>query len=70
MVGWVGWIATDLSCKADQAPGGAGCPVPATIISVVCFFGATVGLTVVLALTSRSIAEYRAQRDEDRAGES
>lgn len=63
LVGWLGWIATEISCRADQPPGSPGCPAVATIIGVVCFVGATIGLIVVLALTSRSIAEYREQRD-------
>ena len=63
LLGWLGWIATQVSCRADQAPGGPGCPGVATIIGLVCFIGATIGLMVVLALTGRSIAEYRDQKD-------
>lgn len=66
LVGWLGWIATDVSCRADQAPGGPGCPAAATIVGVVCLIGATIGLIVVLALTGRSIGEYRAERDSER----
>lgn len=63
LLGWLAWIATDVSCRADQPPGGPGCPGIATIIGLVCFIGATIGLMVVLALTGRSIAEYRDQKD-------
>lgn len=65
LVGWLGWIATEISCQADGPPGSPGCPGMATIIGVVSFLGATFGLIVVLALTGRSIAEYRDQRDRD-----
>jgi hypothetical protein len=65
LVGWLGWIATDISCKADQPAGGPGCPGAATTIGIICFVGATIGLIVVLALTGRSIAEYRDQRDRE-----
>ena len=64
VVGWLGWIATDLSCKADQPPASPGCPGVATVIGVICFVGATIGLVVVLALTARSIAEYRDQKEK------
>ena len=63
LVGWLGWIATDISCRADRPSGGPGCPGAATAIGIISFIGATVGLIVVLALTSRSIAEYRQERD-------
>ncbi len=65
LVGWLGWIATEVSCRADQAPGTPGCPGVATLIGIICFIGATVGLTVVLAMTGRSIAEYRQQEEEE-----
>jgi hypothetical protein len=65
LVGWLGWIATDISCRADQPVGNPGCPAVATAIGIVCFVGATIGLIVVLALTGRSIAEYRDEKDRD-----
>ena len=65
LVGWVGYIITNVSCKADQPVPAPGCPLPATLIGVVAFLVASVGLLVVLALTARSIAEYRQQRDRD-----
>ena len=68
LVGWLGWIATDISCRADQPPGSPGCPGVATLLGVVCFVGATIGLIVVLALTGRSIAEYRDQKDRELDG--
>jgi len=67
LVGWLGWIATNVSCLADQAaPGGPGCPLAATIVGIICLIGATIGLTVVLALTGRSIGEYRGQKDREK----
>lgn len=65
LVGWLGWVATNVSCRADQAPGGPGCPLAATIVGAICLIGATIGLAVVLALTGRSIGEYRAERDRE-----
>ena len=65
LVGWLGWVATNVSCRADQAPGGPGCPLAATIVGTICLIGATIGLAVVLALTGRSIGEYRAERDRE-----
>ena len=63
LVGWLGWIATQVSCRADQALGGPGCPGAATAVGLVSFVGATIGVLVVLAMTGRSIAEYRDQKN-------
>ena len=65
LVGWLGWIATHVSCRADQAPGGPGCPGMATVLGLISFVGATIGVVVVLAMTGRSIAEYRDQKDRE-----
>ena len=62
LIGWLGWIVTSFSCRADEPPGGTGCPLAAAMIGMISFIGATVGLAIVLALTSRSIAEYRTAR--------
>ena len=63
LVGWLGWLATQVSCRADQAPGGPGCPGAAVALGLIGFVGATIGMLVVLAMTGRSIAEYRDQKD-------
>jgi hypothetical protein len=68
LVGWLGWIATQVSCQADQAPGGPGCPGAAIALGLIAFVGATIGMLVVLAMTGRSIAEYRDAKN--RAAES
>jgi hypothetical protein len=60
---WLGWLVTDLSCRADQPSGGPGCPVWSASIAVLCFFGAAMGMAIVLAMTSRSIAEYRQSKE-------
>lgn len=60
---WLGWLVTDLSCRADQPSGGPGCPIWSASIAVVCFIGAAIGMTIVLAMTSRSIAEYRQSKE-------
>ena len=65
VVGWLGWIATQVSCRADQAPGGPGCPGAATVIGLISFVGATIGVVVVLAMTGRSIGEYRDQKTRE-----
>lgn len=63
---WLGWLVTDLSCRADQIPGSGGCPIWAVSIAVLSFIGVSIGTAVVLAMTSRSIAEYRQSRDAPR----
>jgi len=63
LVGWLGFVITNLSCRAEQPAPAPGCPVAAGIVGVLAFGVAGVGMLVVLALTARSIAEYRTERD-------
>ena len=63
LVGWMGFVITNVSCRADQPAPAPGCPMAAGLIGIGAFIVATAGLLVVLALTARSIAEYRQQRD-------
>jgi hypothetical protein len=64
LVGWMGYVITNVSCRAEQPAPAPGCPFTAGLIGVIAFIIATAGLLIVLALTARSIAEYRQQRDE------
>ena len=64
LVGWMGYVITNVSCRAEQPAPAPGCPFTAGLIGVIAFVIATAGLLIVLALTARSIAEYRQQRDE------
>jgi hypothetical protein len=65
LVGWLGWIVTDVSCRADRAPGSSGCTGWSSTVAILGFVGTSVGMAIVLALTTRSIAEYRQARDEE-----
>lgn len=64
LVGWMGYVITNVSCRAEQPAPAPGCPFTAGLIGVIAFIIATAGLLIVLALTARSIAEYRQQREE------
>jgi hypothetical protein len=61
LVGWLGYVITNLSCRAEQPAPAPGCPVASGIVGVVFFLVAGIGMLVVLGLTARSIAEYRAE---------
>lgn len=67
LVAWLGWLVTDVSCRADQAPGGPGCPGWSAVIALVSFLGTTIGMAIVLALAARSIAEYRESKEDVRS---
>ncbi|MGH8958271.1 MAG: hypothetical protein ACRDVK_06315 [Acidimicrobiia bacterium] len=64
LVGWMGFVITNVSCRAEQPAPAPGCPLTAGLIGVAAFIVAGAGLLVVLALTARSIAEYRQERDQ------
>lgn len=63
---WLGWLVTDLSCRADQVSASGGCPIWAVSIAGLSFIGVSIGTAVVLAMTSRSIAEFRQSQDISR----
>jgi hypothetical protein len=65
VVGWVGYVITNLSCRADQPVPAPGCPVAAAIVGVVFFIGGGFGMLVILGLTARSIAEYRSETQDN-----
>lgn len=64
LVGWMGFVITNVSCRADQPAPAPGCPLTASLVGIGAFIVASAGLLVVLALTARSIAEYRQERDQ------
>jgi len=60
LVGYLGWLVTDMSCRLDATTAiDAGCPVTAVIIGAVSLVGTIIGIAIVLSLVYRSIAEYR-----------
>lgn len=64
LVGWLGYVITNLSCRAEQPAPAPGCPTAAWIVGILSCLVAGIGLLVVLGLTARSIAEYRGERDK------
>lgn len=60
LVGYLGWLVTDRSCRLDANTAiDAGCPVTAVIVGAVSLVGTIIGIAIVLSLVYRSIAEYR-----------
>jgi len=59
----LGWVVTEVSCSQPDLGGAAGsCPGWATLVSVVSFFGVTIGVALMLSLVFRSLAEWRERR--------
>lgn len=66
VIGYIGWVITDASCRLDGPTAlNAGCPVASTIVSVASFVGAAFGIALVLSLVYRSLAEHR-EREQNR----
>ncbi len=60
IAGWVGYVVTDVSCRAEIEPGIIrSCPGWAIAIAVLAFLIVTIGMLVVMVLVTRSIAEAR-----------
>lgn len=60
IAGWVGYVVTDVSCRAEIEPGVIrSCPGWAIAISALAFLIVTIGMLVVMVLVARSIAEAR-----------
>ena len=56
----LGWIVTDVSCRApDGADGYTTCIGWAILVAVLSFLAVTVGVAVILVLVYRSLAEWR-----------
>ncbi|HUO46839.1 MAG TPA: hypothetical protein VM470_08400 [Acidimicrobiia bacterium] len=65
LIGYIGWVITDASCRLDGPTAlNAGCPVASTIVALASFVGAAFGVALVLSLVYRSLAEYR-ERDQN-----
>ncbi len=60
LAGALGWFVTDVSCRQPDGSGGfTTCAGWAALVAVVSFLVVTVGVTLVLVLVYRSIAEWR-----------
>jgi hypothetical protein len=59
---WITYLVMDLSCRVEVDGGIETCTGLAASLAAVVFVAATIGMTVVLVLVYRSIAEYRDAR--------
>lgn len=58
--GGLGWMVTDVACRQPDADGIVNpCYGWAAVVATLGFLGVTIGVTVLLALVYRSIAEWR-----------
>lgn len=63
LAGVLGWIVTDVSCRQPTEAGVVGsCNGWATLFAILSFIAVTVGVTVLLVLVYRSLAEWRERR--------
>ncbi len=64
VLGYLGWLITDASCRLEGGTAlDGGCPLVSTLVGLGSFLGATWGIALVLSLVYRSIAEYRDRMD-------
>ena len=59
LAGALGWVVTDVSCRQD----GDSCVGWSATIATLAFISVTVGLTLVLVLVYRSLAEWQEKTD-------
>lgn len=60
LAGALAWVVTDVSCRQPDPSGTiATCYGWAAFFAVISFLGATVGVTLLLVLVYRSLAEWR-----------
>ena len=60
LAGWLGWLVTDLSCRArDDSGAVTSCPGWSALMSVGAFVVTVVGVSLVMVLVYRSLAEWR-----------
>ena len=60
LAGALGWVVTEVSCSQPDPNGMTGtCPGWAGFFAVLSFLFVTVGVTILLALVFRSLAEWR-----------
>jgi hypothetical protein len=63
LAGVLGWVVTDVSCRQPDADGVVtSCNGWAGLFAVVSFLVVTIGVTLMLALVFRSLAEWRDRR--------
>ena len=66
LLGYLGWLVTDASCRLDATTAlASGCPLASTLVGLGSFVIATWGVGLILSLVYRSLAEHR-QRHEGR----
>ena len=59
----LGWVVTDVSCRQTASEvTGAPCPGWSTFFAIVSFLMVTVGVTILLVLVYRSLAEWQQRR--------
>lgn len=60
----LGWVVTDVSCRQSE-PGtvAVSCPGWSTFFAVLSFLVVTVGVTILLVLVYRSLAEWQQRRN-------
>jgi len=64
LAGTLGWVVTDVSCQTPDAAGDvSSCVGWAVLVSIVSFLVVTIGMTLILALVYRSIAEWNEKRE-------
>lgn len=67
LAGFLGWFVTDLSCTtSDPANAITPCPGWSAIMATMAFLAVTVGMTLVLVLVFRSLAEWREAQASDK----
>ena len=63
LAGALGWIVTDLSCRQPEAGGGfTTCVGWAALVAIVSFLAVTIGVSLILVLVYRSLAEWQEGR--------
>jgi len=63
LAGVLGWVVTDVSCRQPDARGVvSSCNGWAALFAVLSFLVVTIGVTLMLVLVFRSLAEWRERR--------
>jgi hypothetical protein len=64
LAGALGWVVTDVSCRTPDASGDlSSCPGWAALVAIVSFLVVAIGMTLILSLVYRSIAEWNEKRE-------
>jgi hypothetical protein len=60
LAGALGWVVTHVSCRQPDGAGGfSSCTGWAVLVAVASFIVVTVGVTLILVLVYRSLAEWK-----------